>query len=285
MAWGPAAIAAGGSIIGGSQSKKGSKSANKANLQAQLLRMQMADPARLDEILFGRADRTAETTRFIPGEGGEAAPEGFSFNPIGGSFEGGPLTVGPNGTVITTSGRILQPGSPQFPNIPTGRNETTGQNVPGTPGLVSQFREGQQPALNQTLDELIRGGAAAQSNIASGLARGGLTGSGIGGAATAIGAQLPIQAAAGARRAFDVGTFTDALNAAVGLMGAQAGVPIVPAGNTQSTFGQSIANAGNQIGSTLALNRFFNPQPQANFNNITTLPGGFPFPSNVAELK
>jgi hypothetical protein len=184
-----------------------------------------ADPARLDEILFGIPESTSiqrVQTGFEP-----AASRFRVDHPVARLLEG-------------LGG---QAGRPIFEQ----REVTT----PGKPGLVSQFREGLTPALNANLGNLSRAVAAGQSLIASNLGRRRLGGTGIGEGLRSIGDVAPGIAGFNARQAFETDAFSQALNAALQLMGAQAGVGV--AGQPQTgQFGDSIAGAGSTIGTYLA---------------------------------
>ena len=175
------------------------KDANRQAAQQADIARQLADPSRLDQILFGSPARPAD-----PGALGNKGLFGQSFG---------------------------------FAN--TFLNDLTGARAasPATPGLVSQFRQGNMPQLNQTLDDILRSGQFLQSGTASQLGRRGLTGTGLGEALTGAFAAAPVQAATTARRGFDQSNFTQALNAAIQLMSAQAGVGVAPTQGVPSGAG------------------------------------------------
>ena len=119
-----------------------------------------------------------------------------------------------------------------------------GPGIRDVPGFFPEFLKGQAPRF----DELSRAGGIAQSNVATSLARRGLSGTGIGVAASNAAQFIPGQLQFQGKGQ----VFQDAIRSLLQLVGAQGQVPIGGVGNETNSL-QAIGQAGGQFGSLLAL--------------------------------
>ena len=204
--------------------------------------IELADPARLDEILFG-TPRGVQPVFDAGQEGFFGVADALSSSGVDIFGKHLPLEFG-------------GPGSARNRGIEAGRSGVS------TPGLFSQFKKGMLPQLTQILDELTRAGGAFQSDVAGSNARRRLTGTGIGLAREGGAARAGGEAQAQTRRQFDFNAFNTALDAAVTLMTAQAGVP--SAGGAPST-----ASAGLNLAASFLI-PFFANRGQGGRNTTST---------------